>query len=60
MAGDNGNNTVNNQATVSENAEQAKKTPSRNLVREFVTPFVEEKLSERGGASFYEQTVTSK
>ena len=55
-----GNNTVNTGNRAVENAEQAKKKQSRNLVREFVTPFVEQGLSGKDGGKFYTEAKKSK
>lgn len=43
-----------------EDAEQGKKKQSRNFVREFVTPFLEEKLSGKDGGQFYLAAKRSK
>lgn len=60
MTKNSGNAPVNTQAQAVENAEQTKKSQSRNLVREFVSPFVETRLSEKDGGEFYTHAKTSK
>lgn len=55
-----GNNTTNTQTPTVEATEQAKKKQSRNLVREFVTPFIETKLAADTGAEFYNRAKATK
>jgi hypothetical protein len=50
-------NTANN---TNESTEQVKKVAPRNLVREFVSPFVETRLAEKNGGTFYSEAKASK
>ena len=46
--------------STTEDAEQVKKITPRNLVLEFVTPYVETRLVETNGGAFYSQAKLSK